>query len=83
MQSATEKATTSEQQKGSGYIYLTQPIQTKKAIINVKNKDNRCFEYAILSALHHSELKVDHERPSKYKAHIGNLILLVLNSQFH
>ena len=26
-----------------------------------------------MSALHHSEIKVDHERPSKYKAHLGKL----------
>ena len=29
--------------KGEGYIDLPQPIKTKKAIINVRNKDNRCF----------------------------------------
>ena len=52
--------------QGDGYIDLPTAIKTKKAIINVKNKDNKCFEYAILSALHHSEIKVDHERPSKY-----------------
>ena len=26
-----------------------------------------------MSAQHHSEIKVDHERPSKYKAHLGKL----------
>ena len=50
--------------KGEGYINLHGSIKTKKAVINVKNKDKTCFEYAILSALHHSEIKVDHERPS-------------------
>ena len=49
--------------KGEGYIDLPAIIKSKKAVINVKNKDNRCFEYAILSALHHSEIKADHERP--------------------
>ena len=34
---------------------------------------NRCFEYAILSALHHNEIKEKHERPSKYKAYSGKL----------
>ena len=63
MQSATEKTTPSEPQRGAGYIDLPANIRNKRAVINVKNKDNRCFEYAILSALHHSEIKVDHERP--------------------
>ena len=59
--------------KGEGYIDLPTAIKTKRAVINVKNEDNKCFEYAILSALHHSEIKADHERPSKYKAHLGKL----------
>ena len=69
--------------KGEGYIDLPVVIKAKKAVINVQNKDNKCFEYAILSALHHSEIKEKHERPSKYKAQLGKLHLLALNSQFH
>ena len=68
---------------GSSYIDLPKEIKTKKAVINVKNKDDRCFEYAILSAQHNKEIKEKHERPSKYKEHLNNLILLVLNFQFH
>ena len=48
-------------------------LKPKKAVINVQNKDNRCFEYAILSALYHSEIKVGHERPSQYKKYFGKL----------
>ena len=59
--------------KGEGCIDLPTAIKTKRAVINVKNKDNRCFEYAILSALHHDEIKENPERPSKYKAHLGKL----------
>ena len=59
--------------KGAGYSDSPAAIKTKKAVINVKNKDNRYFEYAILSALHHNEIKEKHERPSKYKAHLGKL----------
>ena len=47
MQSATEKTTPSEPQRGAGYIDLPANIKNKRAVINVKNKDNRCFEYAI------------------------------------
>ena len=73
MQSATKKAITSGPQKGTGYIGLPTAIKTKRAFINVKNKDNRCFEYAMLSALHYGEIKADHERPSKYKAYLNKL----------
>ena len=54
--------------KGEGYIDLPAVIKSKKAVSNVKNKDNKCFEYAILSALHHDE--VDQKQtnsPSQYK----------------
>lgn len=36
---------------GSSYIELPKFLQTKKAIINIKNDDNQCFKYAVLSAL--------------------------------
>ena len=42
--------------KGEGHIDLPAAIKTNKAVINVENKDNRCFEYAILSPLHHDEV---------------------------
>ena len=73
MQSATEKTTPFESQRGAGYIELPQPIKAKKAVINVQNTDNRSFEYAILSALHHNEIKDSHQRPSRYKAYLGKL----------
>ena len=59
--------------RGEGYIDILAAIKSKGAIINVQNKDNRCFEYAILSALYHSEIKEKYERTSKYKAHLGKL----------
>ena len=73
MQPAIKKATTSDPQKEGGYIDLPPVIKTKKAVINVKNKDNRCFEYAISSALHRKEIKAGHQRPSKYKEYLGKL----------
>ncbi|KAL4132866.1 hypothetical protein QTP88_009945 [Uroleucon formosanum] len=50
--------------KGSSYIPLPEHIQNKHAIINVKNKDDKCFLWAILSALHHVEK--DGQRVTKY-----------------
>ena len=72
MQSAT-KTTTPSSQKETSYIDLPKEIKSKKAIINVQNKNNRCFEYAILSAQHHDKIKSDHQRPSKYKKYLGQL----------
>ena len=59
--------------RGEGYINLPAAIKSKGAIINVQNKENRCFEYAILSAQQHNKIKVNPERPSKYKENLGKL----------
>ena len=37
--------------KGSSYLELPKPLALKKAIVNVKNSDEQCFKWAILSAL--------------------------------
>ena len=49
---------------GSGYQELPEFLDNKGAIINVKNTDNRCFGYAILSALH--PLQVNAQRADRY-----------------
>ena len=50
---------------GSSYIDLPKIIKNKKAVINVKNtKDNECFKWTILSALH--PVDKDPQRLSKY-----------------
>ncbi|KAE9524407.1 hypothetical protein AGLY_015128, partial [Aphis glycines] len=49
----------------SSYIPLPENIQNKHAIINVKNEDDKCFLWAILSALHRCEK--DPQRVTKYK----------------
>ena len=58
---------------GSSYIDLPKEIKSKGAVINVQNKDDRCFEYAILSEQHNAEIKANPERPTKYKTHLGKL----------
>jgi len=47
------------------YIPVPQTLANKKAIINVKNKDNKCFLWSILAALHPADK--DPQRVSKYK----------------
>ncbi|RWS01405.1 uncharacterized protein B4U79_11761, partial [Dinothrombium tinctorium] len=51
--------------RGGSYIDLPLFIKIKKAVVNVKNKDDKCFAYALLSALYPAEDNV--ERPIKYK----------------
>ena len=51
----------------------SQPTLPLLLLLNVQNKDNRCFEYAILSAQHNDEIKANPERPLKYKEHLGML----------
>ena len=38
--------------KGSSYIELPKYLKDKKAITNVKNEENKCLKWALLSALH-------------------------------
>ena len=46
--------------------------QKKKATINLKNKENECFKYAITAALNHNELNNQPEKISKLKPFIDN-----------
>lgn len=57
--------------KGSSYIKLPKWIEDKKAVINVKNNDNKCFKWAVLSALYPANENSD--RVSKYKNHENKL----------
>ena len=57
--------------RGSSYIPLPIKLRTKRAIINVKNKDNKCFMWSVLAALYPPQR--DAERIWKYKNHITSL----------
>lgn len=56
---------------GSSYIKLPKFLHNKKAIVNVKNNDQSCFRYAVLSALY-SGGGNDH-RPQKYDCYKDTL----------
>ena len=43
--------------RGKSYIKSPEWILNKRATINPKNKDNKCFQYAITAALNHQKLK--------------------------
>jgi len=55
----------------SSYLPTPKSIAGKHAVINVLNRDQRCFEYALLSALHPPR---DHPtRVSRYQKYLGTL----------
>ena len=37
--------------RGSSHISLPKKIKDRKALINMKNKDNQCFKWAVMRAL--------------------------------
>ena len=57
--------------RGSSYIPLPLKLRAKRAIINVQNRDRKCFMWSILSALF--PVKQNAERISKYKDHLTAL----------
>ena len=57
--------------KASSYIDLAKDIKNKKAIINIKNTENKCFLWIILAHLYPQER--DCERVSKYKKYENKL----------
>ncbi|KAH9629435.1 hypothetical protein HF086_013349 [Spodoptera exigua] len=46
----------------SSYVNLPQDIKLKKAVINVKNNDNMCFKWALLSGLYPVGKSVDRRK---------------------
>lgn len=57
---------------GSSYINLPMDIKHKKAVINVKNTDDVCFTWALLSALYPVVRKVAN-RTSSYNQHFDKI----------
>jgi len=56
---------------GSSYIKLPKILKDKKAIINPKNKNVKCFMWAILAVLYPAERHI--KRISNYKEHVNKL----------
>ena len=57
--------------KGSSYFDLPDYLKNKKAIVNVKNDDNECLKWALLSCKYPVEKNA--QRVTKYVAHEGEL----------
>ena len=58
---------------GSSYIELPEEIEMKQACVNINNKDQRCFEYSVLYALHAAEIGKNPQRVTKYKKYENEL----------
>ena len=58
--------------RGSSYIQSHEWIRNKGVTINPKNKDNKCFQYAIIAALNHQNINHNPERVSNLKPFINN-----------
>ena len=57
--------------RGGSYIQSPDWIKKKKATINPKNKDDKCFQYAITVALNYGEIESHPERVSNIKPFIN------------
>ena len=57
--------------RGKSYIKSPDWIFNKRAAINPKNKDNKCFQYSITVALNHQNIQNHPERISNIKPFIG------------
>ena len=56
--------------RGGSYIDSPQWLKNKKATINLKNNDDKCFQYASTIALNYQKIKNNLERISKIKPFI-------------
>ena len=57
--------------RGKSYIDSPEWLKNKKATINPKNNDNRCFQYAFTVALNHNQIEKYPQRISKIRPFIA------------
>ena len=53
--------------RGGSYTELLKWIKSKKAMINPQNKDEEGLKWAVITALHHKDIKKDHQRISSVR----------------
>ena len=56
--------------RGGSYIDSPKWLKNKRAAINPKNKDDKCFQYALTVALNYEKIKKDSQKISKKKPFI-------------
>ena len=57
--------------RGGSYIDFPDWMDKKKATINPKNEDDKCFQYAVTVALNHKEIQRDPQKIAKTKPFIN------------
>ena len=57
--------------RGGSYIDSPEWLRNKKATLNPKNNDDKCFQYAVTAALNYQSIKKDPQRISKIKPFIN------------
>ena len=57
--------------KGNSHIKSSEWLVNKRAAINPKNEDKRCFQCSITAALHHKKIKNHPERISRIHHHFS------------
>ena len=61
--------------RGGSYIDSLKCLKNKKATINPKNNDDKCFQYAVAVALNYQKIKNNPEKISKIKPFIDQYII--------
>lgn len=69
----TLKVTPYKAFQGRGWINLPDWVKAKKAVINIKNTDARCFLYALTLATNMHAITAHRDRPKNYDAFLGKL----------
>ena len=58
--------------RGKSYISTPKSLKGKRAIVNIMNEDERCFEYAIIASQHYQEIdQKNGSNPSQYTKWLG------------
>ena len=57
--------------KGGTYIVSPKWLKNKKATINPKNNDDKCFQYALTVVFNHEQIKKDPQKITKIKLFIN------------
>ena len=61
--------------KGSSYLPLPKTLKNEKAIINIENKNNKCFMWSVLAALHPVPYRSNREGIHHYQPYVNKLNL--------
>ena len=69
--------------RGGSYIDSLKWLKNKKETINLKNKDDKCFQYALTVALNYEKIKKDPQRISKIKPFIDQYNWKEIDFSFH